>query len=229
MQPELISWSTTQTDRHVDITVQRICSSSHPRPCSSYRITRPTAMPSTCGLRDVRARKRSRQFITVQMSRNSTSQMSSRHILQQKKVQVIRMHRLLNKYLFLFDVGGLLYILIELAWRGWSHWTMFILGGICFIYLGLINEALPWSMPLWQQILIGAVGITILELLTGCIVNLWLGWDVWDYSGMPSNILGQICPQYMLLWLPVALAGIVLDDWIRYWKFGEERPHYRLI
>ena len=78
---------------------------------------------------------------------------------------------------------------------------MFILGGICFIYLGLINEVLPWSMPLWQQILIGAVGITILEFLTGCIVNLWLGWDVWDYSGMPSNILGQICPQYMLLWL----------------------------
>lgn len=66
------------------------------------------------------------------------------------------MHRLLNKYLFLFDVGGLLYILIELAWRGWSHWTMFILGGICFIYLGLINEVLPWSMPIWQQILIGA-------------------------------------------------------------------------
>ena len=65
------------------------------------------------------------------------------------------MHRLLNKYLFLLDVGGLLYILIELIWRGRSHWTMFLLGGICFIYLGLINEVLPWSMPLWQQILIG--------------------------------------------------------------------------
>lgn len=106
---------------------------------------------------------------------------------------------------------------------------MFILGGICFIYLGLINEALPWSMPLWQQILIGAAGITVLEFCTGCIVNLWLGWGVWDYSGMPGNILGQVCPQYMLLWLPVSLAGIVLDDWIRYRKFGEERPHYRLI
>ena len=56
-----------------------------------------------------------------------------------------------------------------------------------------------------------------------------VGLDVWDYSGMPGNILGQICPQYMLLWLPVSLAGIVLDDWIRYRKFGEERPHYRLI
>ena len=77
------------------------------------------------------------------------------------------MHKLLNKYLFLFDVGGLLYVLIELIWRGHSHWTMFILGGLCFIYLGLINEVLPWEMPLWKQILIGAAGITVLEFLTG--------------------------------------------------------------
>ena len=80
-------------------------------------------------------------------------------------------HRLLNKYLFLFNAGGLLYILIELIWRGRSHWTMFLLGGICFVFLGLINEVLPWQMPLWQQILVGAVGITTLEFLTGCIVK----------------------------------------------------------
>ena len=61
------------------------------------------------------------------------------------------------------------------------------------------------------------------------IVNLAFGWNVWNYSGLPGNLLGQICPQYFVLWLPVALVGIVLDDWIRYWKFGEERPHYRLI
>ena len=77
--------------------------------------------------------------------------------------------------------------------------------------------------------MIGAAGITVLEFLTGCIVNIWLGWDVWDYDGMPGNVLGQICPQYMLLWLPVSLAGIVLDDWIRYWKFDEEKPHYTLF
>ena len=76
------------------------------------------------------------------------------------------MHKLLNKYLFLFDVGGLLYVLIELIWRGRSHWTMFILGGLCFIYLGLINEVLSWKMLLWKQILIGAAGITLLEFVT---------------------------------------------------------------
>ena len=75
--------------------------------------------------------------------------------------------KLLNKYLFMFDAGGLLYIIIELIWRGRSHWTMFLLGGICFISLGLINEVIPWQMPLWQQILIGAIGITTLEFLTG--------------------------------------------------------------
>lgn len=104
-----------------------------------------------------------------------------------------RMHRLLNKYLFLFNVGGLLYVLIELIWRGWSHWTMFILGGLCFIYLGPFNEVLRWDTPLWQQILIGAVGITALEFLTGCIVNLWLGWNATCHVTFWGRFVRNIC------------------------------------
>ena len=133
------------------------------------------------------------------------------------------------KYLFLFVTGGLLYNFIELTYRGWTHWTMFILGGICFICLGLINEVIPWEMPLWKQVLIGAGIITSLEFIIGCIVNLWLRWAVWDYSQMPGNILGQVCPQFIVLWLPVSLAGIVLDDYLRYLMFDEEKPHYELI
>ena len=139
------------------------------------------------------------------------------------------MIRIMRKYLVLMATGGLLYVVLELIWRGRSHWTMFLLGGICFVALGLINEILPWSMALWKQILIGMATITVLEFLTGCIVNLWLGWNIWDYSGLSGNILGQICPQYCLLWLPVSLAGIVLDDWLRYWWWGEERPRYKLF
>lgn len=138
------------------------------------------------------------------------------------------MWRILCKHLALAATGGLLYVILELVWRGRSHWTMFMLGGLCFVALGLINEVLPWDMPLWQQVLIGTAIVTVLEFVTGCVVNIGLGWSVWDYSGLSGNILGQICPQYCLLWLPVSLAGIVLDDWLRYWVWGEERPRYRL-
>ena len=138
------------------------------------------------------------------------------------------MRNLLCKYLSLFGIGGVLYVLLEHLWRGYSHWTMFVLGGVSFVFLGLINEIIPWQMLLWKQMLIGTAGITTLEFVTGCIVNLWLGWHVWDYSGMPGNILGQICPRYTILWILVSLAGIVLDDWIRFLFFDEDRPHYKI-
>ena len=105
---------------------------------------------------------------------------------------------------------------------------MFLLGGMCFICIGLINEVIPWEMPVWQQIIIGACIVTALEFVMGCIVNLWLGWDVWDYSMLPGNIMGQICPQFFLLWMPMALIAIVLDDWLRYWWWEEERPEYNI-
>lgn len=122
-----------------------------------------------------------------------------------------------------------MYIMLELVWRGWTHWTMFILGGLCFVCLGLINEGISWETPLWRQVAIGGCIITALEFITGCVVNLWLGWGVWDYSRLPGNVLGQICPQFIILWLPMALAGIILDDWLRFWLFAEERPYYKLF
>jgi uncharacterized membrane protein len=133
------------------------------------------------------------------------------------------------KYLFLWITGGAIYIGIEMLFRGYSHWTMFVLGGICFVILGLINEIIPWDIPLWQQMFIGACIVTALEFITGCIVNLWLGWGVWNYSNMPGNIMGQICPVFFVIWLPVSLAGIVLDDWLRYWLWGERKPHYSIF
>ena len=134
-----------------------------------------------------------------------------------------------HKELILGLIGGLIYIGIEFLWRGYSHWTMFILGGACFVFLGRINEVIHWEMPLWKQALIGVVIITILEFVTGCIVNLLLGWNVWDYSNVPFNIMGQICVPYILLWIPISLIGIILDDYLRYWMFQEEKPSYCLF
>lgn len=138
-------------------------------------------------------------------------------------------HSKIKKYEFLFFVGATIYVIIEKLYRGYSHWTMFLLGGICFIALGLINEMIPWDMPLLLQMFIGGMIITVLELITGCVVNLWLGWNVWDYSELPFNLWGQISLFSSIVWVGLSLVGIVLDDFIRWKFFGEEKPHYRWI
>ena len=135
----------------------------------------------------------------------------------------------IKKYDFLFFVGATIYVIIEKLYRGYSHWTMFLLGGICFIALGLINEVIPWDMPLLLQMFIGGVIITVLEFITGCVVNIWLGWNVWDYSELPFNLWGQISLFSSIVWVGLSLVGIVLDDYIRWKFFGEEKPHYRWI
>lgn len=136
--------------------------------------------------------------------------------------------KVFSKEFILFIIGGLLYILIELGYRGHSHWTMFILGGLCFVLIGGINNYISWDMPIYEQMMVGSVIITILEFICGCIVNLWLGWDVWDYSNMPYNVLGQICLPFSILWFFISLVAIVADDYIRYWLFDEEKPRYNL-
>ncbi len=140
--------------------------------------------------------------------------------------------------IILFVIGGGIYAAIEILWRGYTHWTMFLLGGLCFVIMGLLNEhVFPWRLSLPAQTLISAVTVTVFEFITGCIVNLWLGWHVWDYSGLPFNLLGQICLYYTLLWIPLSVIGIILDDWLRYLFYlilrgylphmqKRERPHY---
>lgn len=133
------------------------------------------------------------------------------------------------KALTLWVIGGGVYVSIELLWRGRSHWTMAVLGGFLFVLIGAINEVFPWEMPLALQGVLGAAVVTLAELVAGIVLNLWLGLGIWDYSGLPLNLWGQICLPYSLLWIPLALAAVVLDDWLRHWLWGEDRPHYRLF
>lgn len=132
------------------------------------------------------------------------------------------------KYIILGFVGGVIYIIIELLYRGYSHWTMFVVSSIAFILIGAINEIIPWEVKLWKQMLLGSIIVTIVEFFTGCIVNLWLKWNVWDYSNLPFNILGQVCLPFCIAWFFISLLAIVIDDYLRYWLFNEEKPHYNL-
>ena len=126
-------------------------------------------------------------------------------------------------------MGGFLYVLIEILWRGHTHWTMGVVGGVAFVIVGLINEILSWKIPLYLQGLIGSLIITSIEFISGCILNLWLKMNIWDYSSVCPNIMGQVCLQYSILWFVLSILCIVTDDYIRYWFFNEEKPRYRFI
>ena len=133
------------------------------------------------------------------------------------------------KALIMYYLGGMLYVLIEWLWRGRSHPSMFLLGGLCFVLLGGLNEGLRPELPLWLQGLMGAVIVTALELACGLIVNLGLGLNVWDYSNMPLNFLGQICLPFTLLWVPLSAVAVLLDDWLRHVLFGEPKVAHRWL
>ena len=134
--------------------------------------------------------------------------------------------KLMIKYIFLFLVGAVIYYMIEIAWDGTSHWTMAALGGGCFLLIGLINEYLRWETPLWIQSIIGATIVTVLEFISGLVLNIWLGLGIWDYSQMPFNLMGQICLPFSLAWFFLSIAAVILDDYLRYWILKEEKPRY---
>ena len=113
-------------------------------------------------------------------------------------------------------IGGVVYMGIETLWRGHSHWTMGVLGGVCFALIGLLDDRQDHP-PIWLQMLEGAMIVTALELLVGLVVNRWLGWNVWDYSDMPGTLWGQVCPQFAAAWLVLSWAAVKLENLMHKW------------
>ncbi len=111
--------------------------------------------------------------------------------------------RLLRTGLFL--IGGLGYNLLELLWRGRTHWSMFLVGGLCFRLIGGIGERL-YRVSWLVRGAACAGAVTVVEFVSGCIVNLWWGLGVWDYSRMRFHLKGQVCLVYSLLWLLLSVA-----------------------
>ena len=121
--------------------------------------------------------------------------------------------RRLRDYSAVWLVGSAGYSLLEILWRGFTHWTMAVTGGLCFFLLYRLNLRRPREGVL-RKCLRGPFAVTAVEFLVGCVVNRLLKWQVWDYSGRFGNLLGQVCPLYTGLWfllcIPVyGLAGLV--------------------
>ena len=80
----------------------------------------------------------------------------------------------------LFLLGGGAYAALELAWRGTTHWTMFLTGGVCLCLL----------------------------LAVGAVCRRVLHTAVWDYADEWGNLAGLVCPKYTAYWF--LLCGWVI-------------------
>ena len=134
--------------------------------------------------------------------------------------------------MLLWSRGGTVYFLLEVAFKTITghperiSWTMLVVAILLTVPVERCGAQLPWSCPLWLQALCCAALVTAVELVSGLVLNLWLGLDIWDYTALPGNFLGQICPQYSAVWWVLCLVFIPAFDWLRYAVEGIERPCY---
>lgn len=132
------------------------------------------------------------------------------------------------KRFVMFGFGACFYGLCEIIWRGYTHWSMIIAGGICFLFLGLLSNAMGGDISFLMLSVIGACIITAVEFIFGLVFNIWLGMDVWDYSSMPLNVMGQICLPFFAIWIAVSAGGLyaykflvnIMDE-----KMYRKNPH----
>ena len=118
------------------------------------------------------------------------------------------------EYTAVFVTGALGYGAVELLWRGFTHWTMILTGGVCLLCIYL-NEMYNHSAPMWKRCLVGSLVISLSEITVGFVVNILLDWAVWDYSTLPMNLFGQVCITYSLLWFLLCIPVTYLCTWLR--------------
>lgn len=137
--------------------------------------------------------------------------------------------------MLLWTWGGAVYFLLEVAFKtATGHperisWTMLVLAVVLCVPVERAGAELPWECPLWLQAAVCASLVTCVEFLAGCVLNLWLGMDIWDYSNLPMNLLGQVCLPFFFVWWGLCMVFIPVFDLLRFEVKGGDRPHYYMI
>ncbi|MBE6645959.1 MAG: hypothetical protein E7612_11425 [Ruminococcaceae bacterium] len=126
-----------------------------------------------------------------------------------------------------FAIGGIGYGIIELIWRGYTHPTMIIAGGVCFVFFSRIAERYK-EKPLVFKAALSALVVTAVELVFGVVFNIIFKMHIWDYSKMPFNLFGQICPLFTLAWGAIAfifipIAEVLCRSMARGWIFNRRK------
>ena len=133
----------------------------------------------------------------------------------------------------LFLSCGFIYCMIEILFRGWSHWSMFILTGFLGVFcVDSINNTLSFDCDYIVQILISTILCTIGEGISGIILNVWLQLNVWDYSKMAFGtfFFGQCNVIFCVAWLLiVGLFAIFYCDAYEYYIMKiDPCPYYKI-
>ena len=137
--------------------------------------------------------------------------------------------------MLLWTWGGTVYYLLEVAYKSLTghperiSWTMLALAVVLCVPVERCGAELPWEYPLWLQALCCAILVTAVEFVSGLVLNVWLGLDIWDYSDLPFNFMGQICLQFFFVWWGLCFVFIPVFDWMRWTVEGREQPHYTMI
>lgn len=120
-------------------------------------------------------------------------------------------------YAMLVLTGGSVYVLIEIMFRGYSHISMFAVGGLCLALINL-TDVLFQGLGLIPKATVCGIIISLAELAAGIILNVYMGLGVWDYSSLRFNLLGQICPQFSLIWMALSVPAIYLSRLVRHFS-----------
>ncbi len=116
--------------------------------------------------------------------------------------------------LLLFPLGAMGYGTIEILWRGHTHWSMLCAGGICFVVFGKISEKMK-HLNLVLKAVLGGIFITLIEFVFGIIFNVFFKKNVWDYSKIPFNFMGQICLLYSAFWCILSAFFIPIAGFLK--------------
>lgn len=142
---------------------------------------------------------------------------------------MLKMQNNILKNILLFFIGGYAYCMVEILYRGYTHISMLIAGGLSFLAIDILNKALEYKISMISKMLLSAIIITFIEFIAGIIVNIWLGLNVWDYSNQPYNLLGQVCLLYTNIWFLLSFIGILLSNFLKVYLFGERRMVSRIF
>lgn len=133
-------------------------------------------------------------------------------------------------YGVIFLTSGLIYTMLELMWRGRTHWTMFLCAGLCGLVMANINNnLLEFDTDFLKQVSVSALCCTTFEFLFGIMFN--GDFAIWDYRGLwgTIHILGdQVNILFFGIWIIISVFSLPFLDWLQ-WKLGlAEKPYYRI-